>query len=196
MLMVTSPKLLGASEDKSRILSTFKSLEFTVIEDDAPVDYNNVLALIKAVAYYGSYPVSYKFFAFYYSGYGGSDNGRGYIEFDDQRIYLDWIVSLFNQKVSPQPCLLFFELCSRSAYPDDSVLLIPSRRKFLVATSGLNTVDVGRTIRGGKWTQTLCDNIDKCDKPITALIKETQNQLLELSSQFLCSTGLVYLKSK
>ena len=207
MLMVTVPSLRGVSKDKSKILNTFRDhLNFKIIKDhdSSPVDYDNVLALIKAVAYYQDYGDSYKFFAFYYSGYGGSDNGRPYIQLSEpgspnpQRIYLDWIVSLFSQKVkSPLPCLMFFELCSESA--NDSLLLLPNGRKFLVAMSGLNTTDIGRLKEGGGgiWTHKLCDYIEKIDEPITVLLDKTQNELPELACQYVSSIGFMYLqKSK
>ena len=208
VLVVTSPDF---RKDKSIVVGAFRQFEgYTVIvDDDSPVDCKNVLALIKAVAYYHGYGDSNKVFGFYYSGYGGSDNGRAYIQLGDtdlpeERIYLDWIVSLYGQsKKRFLPCLMFFELCSKSA--SDSLLLLPNRSKSLVATSGLHLANVGRTgvdsgctsHSVGKWTQKLFKCIQENDGPITSLIHRVHNELHESNELVGCSyVCSVYLEKR
>ena len=210
VLVVTSPDF---RKDKNIVVGAFRQFEgYTVIVDDeSPVDYKNVLALIKAVAYYHGYGDSNKVFGFYYSGYGGSDNGRAYIQLGntdlpEERIYLDWIVSLYGQsKKRFLPCLMFFELCSKSA-SDSELLLLPNRSMSLVAASGLHTAGAGRTggcrIGGrhtgvGKWTQKLFKCIQENDGPITSLIDKAHNELHKLDKLVGCSyVCSVYLEKR
>ena len=91
---------------------------------------------------------------------------------------------------------MFFELCSESA--NDSLLLLPNGKKFLVAMSGLNTADNGRSKEGGSgiWTHKLCDYIEKFDEPITVLLDKIQDELPELTCKYVSSIEFMYLQSK
>ena len=194
--------------DKMMVLFQQEDINFATIKDTSTaVDCDNVIAIIKAVANF-AYSTFYKFFAFYYSGYGGYDtpgdscepNGqhRVYLKLGDQKVYLDWIVSLYQQRLHYYlPCMLFFELCLQQDYPPPPrTIQLPSCDNIVIAISGLNYGSIGRdTNGGGIWTQYLCDNINKHDLPITTILDLTQHQIpLTISSQYVASTGLMYLK--
>ena len=192
--------------DKMMKLFQEEAINFATIKDASTVNCNNIIAIIEAVANF-AYSQYYKFIAFYYSGYAGYDcpddgcdpNGqhRVYLKLGDQKVYLDWIVSLYQQRLrSYLPCILFFELCLQQDNPPPTIQL-PSCNNIVIAISGLNKANIGRDTNGGIWTQHLCDNINKYDLPITTILDLTQHQLPStISSQYVASTGLMYLKCK
>ena len=219
---IVKPKCEGANEERSgtllvvtqdefttdgaKMMQLFQqeTINFTTIKDTSIVDCDNVLAIIKAVANF-DYSTYYKFFAFYYSGYAGYDrpgdsgdpNGRHcvYLKLGDQKVYLDWIVSLYQQRLRNYlPCMLFFELRLQQESPPPTIQL-PSCDNIVVAISGLNNTSIGRDTNGGIWTHRLCDNIKEHDLPITTILDLTQHQLPStMSPQYVASTGLMYLK--
>ena len=178
-------------------MGAFEDLGFATIIDDT-VNRENLLALVKGVAdfHYSSF---YKFFAFYYTGYGGCDsNGRVYLILGDEIVYLDWIVFLFSKRRYKQlPCMIFVELYVKDSDVKKPLPLItlPNYNNIVVAISGLNNASIGSDTNGGIWTQRLCDNINKHDLPITTILDLTQHQLPStMSPQYVTSTGLMYLK--
>ena len=180
-----------------------EAINFATIKDASTVNCNNIIAIIEAVAN-SAYSQYYKFFAFYYSGYAGYDcpddgcdsNGqhRVYLKLGVQKVYLDWIVSLYQQRLwSYLPCILFFELCLQQDNPPPTIQC----NNIVIAIFGLNKANIGRDTNGGIWTQHLCDNINKYDLPITTILDLTQHRLPStMSSQDVASTGLMYLKRK
>ena len=204
-LLVVTQDEFTKDGDKMMVLFQQEDINFATIKDtNTAVDCDNVMAIIKAVANF-AYSTFYKFFAFYYSGYGGYDppgdscdpNGqhRVYLKLGDKKVYLDWIVSLYQQRLHNYlPCMLFFELCLQQDDPPPTIQL-PSCDNIVIAISGLNNVSIGRDTNGGIWTQHLCDNIKKHDLPITTILDLTRNLLPStISSQYIASTGLMYLK--
>ena len=203
LLVVTQDEF---TTDGAKMIELFQqeAINFATIKDESIVDCDNVLAIIKAVANF-AYSAYYKFFAFYYSGYAGYDppgdscnpNGRHcvYLKLGDQKVYLDWIVSLYQQRLHNYlPCMLFFELCLQQDDPPPTIQL-PSCDNIVIAISGLNNARIGHDTNGGIWTQLLCDNINKQDLPITTILDLTQHQLPStMSPQYVASTGLMYLK--
>ena len=205
-LLVVTEDEFKTDGDKMMKVFEDKAINFVTIKDTSTVNCNNIIAIIEAVANF-AYSQYYKFFAFYYSGYGGYDlpgdgcdpNGRHhvYIECGDQKVYLDWIVSLYQQRLRNNlPCLLFFELCLQQDDPPPTIRLL-SYNNIVIAISGLNKANIGRDIDGGKWTRHLCDHFNKYDLPITTILDLTQSVLPStMSPQYIASTGLMYLKSE
>ena len=200
LLVVTQDKF---TKDGDKMMKLFQeeAINFATIKDASTVNCNNVIAIIEATANF-AYSQYYKFFAFYYSGYAGydcpddgSDRHRVYLKLGDQKVYLDWIVSLYQQRLrSYLPCMLFFELCLQQDDPPPTIQL-PSCNNIVIAISGLNKANIGRDTNGGIWTQHLCDNIEKYDLPISTILDLTQSlPRSTMSSQYVASTGLLYLK--
>ena len=186
-----------SDNDAGTMMGTFEDLGFATIIDDT-VTCENLLALVKGVADF-SYSTFYKFFAFYYTGYGGCDsNGRVYLILGDERVYLDWIVFLFSKRRYKQlPCIIFVQLYVKDSDVKEPLplIMLPNYNNTVVAVSDLNNASIGSDTNGGIWTQHLCDNINKHDLPITTILDLTQHQLPStMSSQYVASTGLMYLK--
>ena len=205
-LLVVTDSRDEFTKDGDKIMKIFedKTVNFATIKDTSTVNCNNVIAIIEAVANF-AYSQYYKFFAFYYSGYGGYDlpddgcdpNGqhRVYLKIGDEKVYLDWIVSLYQQRLLNRlPCMLLFELCLQQDDPPPSIRLL-SYNNIVIAISGLKKG--GRDTDGGIWTRHLCDHINKYDLPITTILDLTQSVLPStMSPQYVASTGLMYLKSE
>lgn len=101
----------------------------------------------------------------YFTGYGGCDDkGNVYIILsedilnEDGHVYIKDIVSCFSPSLIN--CQLFFELCLPNdvTKPVPQLVVLPSRKNFVIAISGV--VEEGRNreqFRGGYWTRRLTE---------------------------------------
>ena len=198
-ILVGMTSVTGAVMDTRNMESSFKELDFAVLEE-LSIEHCKLSALIKAIT---TYPYtakaqSCKVIVFYFAGQGNLDSKKKLSIVTGDSLYLDTenVFSPFHPTKAPQlkniKRLFFFDIYlqpelgpKNQPKPNTVPLLeytVPTQGKTLVAFSASYGDDHrGDVFKGGHWTRFLCKNLLK-DQDISLVLADTWNETVSFVS--------------
>jgi hypothetical protein len=191
-------------EDALEVLDMMESsLNIACITENKP-SVDDILSDFKAIADYDPKMIkgsslaetsSYHYIFSYFSGYGGCEpDGRFYVYLEEEKIYVDWIVSILKRRYEKRqrhPCILLFELCYSDS--DTSGMrvapVLDHGDNFVVAISGFTS----SKSESGAWTAKLCEQLTSNNLPLTDILDDIGRELADQKPQYVSSAGALFL---
>lgn len=191
---------IGYEEDASLVDETFgvNCLNYAPLTVQAE-SVEMLLPYFRVVAKYKPNEAATRFIISYFTGYGGCDqDGRVYMWLGMEKLYINDLVEILDKRINKKHhCVFLLELSTRPNEPSipSSQIKLPRRNNFIIALSGLTQEGISRDDSGGKWTRELCEAL-KQNVPLQEVLDDIQQKLPELSSQYIATTGLLFLNGQ